>query len=398
MKHILSILPSRTNISQILTGATGSIGAHTLYELLNDASITTVYCLTRRSSPLEAIIRNLVEKDLLITAEQATRIVALNSSLDEPELGLGDEVLIHSMKESVTQIIHAAWPVNFNLALAQFEPHIRGLYNLIQFSLSVQRPAPATLIFCSSISTALASHLTEIQEGPMCLDSAYMGYGQSKLIGEHIVSVARATGARAFSLRIGQVSGHSKKGLWNDSEALPLLIRSALTLKALPEMDQTCSWLPVDKLASTIIELTKTCSTPDTKFTDGDTSRFTKISADDSIYNVCNSREFSWSALLASLARSGFQFEIVSLEKWLDMLRKSEARGEEHVNPAVKLIGHYEAMYEGKSSGSRLEPKVFATDKAERDSVTLRNDRLRIIEDGILNCYARDWLSRWMTP
>ncbi|KAJ5320749.1 AMP-dependent synthetase/ligase [Penicillium atrosanguineum] len=384
--------------SVILTGATGSIGAHILYELLNDDSISTVFCLTRRSSPPEAIIRSLIGKDLFITAEQATRIIALNSSLNEPELGLGDEDLIRSMKGSVTQIIHAAWPVNFNLSLAQFEPHIRGLHNLIQFSLSVQRPVPATLIFCSSISTALASPSTEIQDEPMRLESAYMGYGQSKLIGEHIVSVARASGARAFSLRIGQVSGHSKKGLWNDSEALPLLIRSVLTLKALPEMDEICSWLPVDKLASTIIDLTRTCSAPGDDLTEGHTSRYTKTGADDSIYNVCNSREFSWSALLKSLARSGFHFETVSLQKWLDMLRESEGREEEDVNPAVKLIGHYEAMYGGKSSGSRLGPKVFTTDKAERDSVTLRNDRLRIIEDGILDCYARDWLSRWVTP
>jgi hypothetical protein len=110
-------------------------------------------------------------------------------------------------------------------------------------------------------------------------------------------------------------------------------------------------------------------------------------SADDSIYNVCNSRKFSWSALLESLTLSGFQFETVTFDKWLDMLRESEARGEELVNPAVKLIGHYEAMY-GGSSGSRLGPKVLIADKAERDSVTLRNDRLRIIEDGILNFYC----------
>jgi hypothetical protein len=84
----------------------------------------------------------------------------------------------------------------------------------------------------------------------------------------------------------------------------------------------------------------------------------------------------------------------VPFEKWIAMLRESEARGEENVNPAVKLIGHYEAMY-GK--GSSLSSKIFHTDRAERDSETLRNGRLRILEDGILNCYARDWLSRWMT-
>ncbi|KAJ5773779.1 hypothetical protein N7457_008675 [Penicillium paradoxum] len=249
--------------SVLLTGATGSIGAHILYELLNDNSISTVYCLTRRESPREAVLRSLAVKELPISPEQQTKIVAFNSSIDQPDFDLAlDEPTIQEMLDSVSLIIHTAWPVNFNLPLSEFEPHIQGLYNLIQFSLSVQRREPAVLMFCSSVSTALGSSSSLIPEGPVTLDSAYMGYGQSKLIGEHIVSNARRSGARAYSLRIGQVSGHSKKGLWNDSEALPLMIRSALTLKALPELSQTCSWLPVDKLASTILELAKTCATP----------------------------------------------------------------------------------------------------------------------------------------
>ncbi|KAJ5102503.1 hypothetical protein N7532_003032 [Penicillium argentinense] len=386
----------------VLTGSTGSIGAHTLYELLQDESITAIFCLTRRRSPLEAILHSLIDKDLHITAEQASRIIALDSALDQPNLGLG-QTIYHEMQNCVTQIIHAAWPVNFNLPLSEFEPHIQGLHNLIQLSLSVHQPSPAVLLFCSSISTTLQSPSPSISESPANLTDAYMGYGQSKLIGEHIVSVARESGARAYSLRIGQVSGHSKKGLWNDSEALPLLIRSALTLKALPDLNSQCSWLPVDKLASTIVELGKTCSNLDwavgagaSKTSEGHTHGALSAaakSADDSIYNVCNPCGFAWSTLLLSLARNGFQFETVSFEKWMQLLRDSEARGEELVNPAVKLIDHYEAVHGEKSL---LSPKIFMTDKAERDSITLRNGRLRMVEDGILNCYVRDWLNRWM--
>ena len=327
-------LRPEANIAKLLTGATGSIGAHVLYELLNDDSISTVYCLTRRELPLDAILHTLTDKDLFISPEQKAKIVAFNSRLDQPDFGLSlDKSTITHMLDSVSLIIHTAWPVNFNLPLTEFEPHIQGLYNLIQLSLSVSRREPAVMMFCSSISTALGSRAAEILEEPVDLDSAFMGYGQSKLIGERIVSNARRSGARAYSLRIGQVSGHSKKGLWNDSEALPLMIRSALTLGALPELSQTCSWLPVDKLASTILELAGTC--------------------------------------------------------------RSETREEELVNPAVKLIHHYETMHGKKSSLIQNGPKSFVTEKAERSSVTLRNGRLRIIEDGILRCYAQDWLVRW---
>jgi thioester reductase-like protein len=372
--------------------------------LLQDASFSRIYCLTRRKSPFESILRSLADRNLFTTLAQKSRIIALASAIDQPKFGLDDHT-IYCMQETVTHIIHAAWPVNFNLPFSQFFPHIQGVHNLLQLSLSVHRPEPAVMLFCSSVSTALATPSTTISEEPMTLSDAYMGYGRSKLVGEHIVSVARRAGGRCYSLRIGQVSGHSKKGLWNDTEAIPLMIRSALTLKALPDLDQICSWLPVDNLAATIVEIGRACLSSTTSSAadqgkaqgaggmDSDTSTDRRL-VDDSIYNVCNSREFSWSAVLESLSRSGFQFETVPFEKWISMLRESEARGEEHVNPAVKLIGHYEAMY-GKDSS--LRSKRFHTNRAERDSETLRNGRLRMIEDGILNCYARDWLSRWMT-
>ncbi|KAF5863750.1 hypothetical protein ETB97_009385 [Aspergillus alliaceus] len=377
-----------SNRGVILTGATGSIGAHTLYKLLNDDTVSVVYCLTRRDQPKEEILDALANKGLEVPAFRTKKVVALRSYLDKPDLGVGDEML-DEMRRSVSLIIHTAWPVNFNLPLVNFEPHIQGVYNLIQLSLSVHLPAPAVLLFCSSISTVLGASSSEINETPLeDLHSALeMGYGRSKLIGERIVSNARKSGARAFSLRIGQVSGHSKRGLWNDSEAIPLMIRSALTLKALPRIDTTCSWLPVDKLACSILEIAKACSV--NSFEDRQASPF----IDDTIYNLSNPRSFTWTALLDSLRRSGFDFETIPFDRWLQMLRDSASRGEELINPAVKLVDHYESMY-GEDA---LAPKTFITDKAERDSATLRNGRLRIIQDGIMNRYAKDWLQRWKT-
>ncbi|KAJ5812423.1 hypothetical protein N7474_008724 [Penicillium riverlandense] len=248
-------------------------------------------------------------------------------------------------------------------------------------------------MFCSSISTALRSPSDLIPDEPLegfhC--ALTMGYGLSKLVGERIVSAARGSSARAYSLRIGQVSGHSKKGLWNDSEAVPLMIRSALTLKALPKLDQTCSWFPVDLLAMTILELSKACSQPNENLLNPGSGSPT----DDTVYNLCNFRTFTWQSLLESLERGGFDFETLSFEDWLKKLRDSEARGEEQSNPAIKLIDHYQSMYGEKTLGSQGQ-KTFITDKAERDSVTLRSGPLHIIEDGVLERYIHDWLTRWV--
>ncbi|KAJ5884394.1 hypothetical protein N7504_011966 [Penicillium tannophilum] len=80
-KLIQSGSPSTTN-SVILTGATGSIGAHTLYELLNDDSVSNIFCLTRRKSPFQAVLNSLIKKGLHITLEQSSKIIALTSALD----------------------------------------------------------------------------------------------------------------------------------------------------------------------------------------------------------------------------------------------------------------------------------------------------------------------------
>ncbi|OGE48042.1 hypothetical protein PENARI_c033G04572 [Penicillium arizonense] len=298
-KHLPCPETPRGTRSVLLTGATGSVGAHVLFELLNDDSVSTVYCLTRRASPLKAVRGSLFERGLLLSPEQTSKVVALNGALDRPDFCL-DPVgkTFHRMLDSVSLVIHTAWPVNFNLPLAQFEPHLRGLYHLIMFSLSVRRLEPAVMLFCSSIPTALGASWATIEEEAVDLNSALMGYGQSKLVGERMVSLARRSGARAYSLRIGQVSGHSKKGLWNDSEAIPSMIRSALTLRALPELRRTCSWVPVDKLATVMLELAESCSAPDR---DAGPSRASDISGvayvDDSIYNAT---EFYASLLLIS--------------------------------------------------------------------------------------------------
>jgi thioester reductase-like protein len=164
------------------------------------------------------------------------QLVSHAADLARSDFGLtqGD---LFSIREEVTHIIHSAWPVNFTLNLATFEPHVQGLHNLLQLSLDAQ----ARLFFCSSVSAALATSApatiaeAPIQELSQALPS---GYGRSKLVSEHVLlNAVTLAGADAQILRIGQVVGDTKSGIWNDNEAWPLIIRSALTLGVLPELD-----------------------------------------------------------------------------------------------------------------------------------------------------------------
>ena len=277
--------------------------------------------------------------------------------------------------------------MNFNLGIQSFEEqHIQGVHNLVQFSLSVSTPAPARFFFCSSIATALGSpRPATIPETPVFDLKAALpqGYARSKLVSEHIVrNAARDAGALTRILRIGQIVGDRRTGLWNDAEAIPLIIRSALTLKVLPALDEAESWLPVDTLAATILDLAG-ISTGEIPVSGSDT---------DLVYNIVNAHTFSWTkVLLPELHRSGLDFSTVPVAEWLQKLRDYEkSGGDTGRNPAVKLIDHFESMYGNRKAGE----VIFETKTAQKHSAALR-ETPRLIEEGYIRRFVKAWLAKW---
>ena len=84
---------------------------------------------------------------------------------------------------SATHVVHNAWRVDFNLALASFEPHIAG-------AVRVLRAAPAArFLFTSSIATAQGWRGPgSVPEAPLgdAAAAARSGYGASKFVVEHV--------------------------------------------------------------------------------------------------------------------------------------------------------------------------------------------------------------------
>ncbi|KAI5284911.1 putative NRPS-like protein biosynthetic cluster, partial [Ascosphaera aggregata] len=217
--------------SAIITGTTGSIGAHVLDQLLKkDKNIKTVYCFCRGSDSIVRVIESLRMRKLIKSQSDEefyrSRIVVLTAEPHDDNFGLDMETL-HKMKREVGVIIHSAWPVNFNIPLRSFETHIRGLKNLIDFSLCVERRQPAQVHFASSISAALNVAAGSVIPDKRVADydqALPTGYAQSKLVGEEICLAANElVGANTFVLRIGQITGDTKEGIWNETESFPMM-------------------------------------------------------------------------------------------------------------------------------------------------------------------------------
>ncbi|KAL4997928.1 hypothetical protein BDV10DRAFT_194753 [Aspergillus recurvatus] len=325
----------------VVTGATGSLGCHIVAKLSALPDVQKVYCFVRANSPLDAYGRLLdslrarrIYNTLSISAKN--KLIALPSDLSLPTLGL-ETTTYNAITSTLTDIIHCAWSVNFNLHLSSFEKdNIAGIRHLANFCLRAQRPAPAALNFCSSISAVVRSPDSSIPESlPSSLAHAQaMGYAQSKLVAEHLcVKAYQQTGLRARVLRIGQVIGDTENGIWNTTEAIPLMIQSATTIGALPKLDEFHRWLPVNTVAGVIVDIS---------LSESDANRPKDAQA---IYNIISPYPFHWTTdLLPCLRDAGLEFEELDTRAWLKKLRESYP--DPVTNPPIKLVDFWTGKYD----------------------------------------------------
>jgi len=126
----------------VVTGATGSLGAHAVARLAAKESVKRIYCLVRASSKESAWVRvrrsmqeRCVYHTLSISARQ--KIVALPSNFGEKNLGLEDD-MYQEIASNLTSIIHSAWAVNFNWSLESFEKDCIAGKPLVPYAYSVR--------------------------------------------------------------------------------------------------------------------------------------------------------------------------------------------------------------------------------------------------------------------
>jgi thioester reductase-like protein len=324
-------------------------------------------------SPLVRLESSLQAKGFRIPLD---KVVPIYADTTQENLGLKTPGLYKTMKSEVTHILHCAWTVNFVIHLTAFEPQLLGLHNLLAFGLESDRNA--RLLYCSSIGTAQATKgPTTIASVPIPSfeDCSPMGYSQSKLVGEHIVESASKNGANATILRIGQIIPGRRRGtkLWNTSEAVPLMIRSASkdSAGALPILDagrDSCDWIEADTLADTILQLAGIGHAVDP----------TKL-----VYNLTNPRVFSWKDdLLPSLRRVGLKFDTVSWQEWLERLNSSTE--DASINPSRKLLGFWRKQIR------RDGGLTFDTAPAESASPALRAS-MRVVDHDFLEQLVEAW-------
>ncbi|KAI1332355.1 nonribosomal peptide synthetase [Xylariaceae sp. FL0255] len=374
--------PNPANNEQvvILTGSTGMLGNYMLDQLVRNPAIKEIICLNRAEDGGEKQQARGM-KDRGLTLDYPSKTTFLHVDMSRSDFGLSRETYNELLKKA-DRFIHNAWPVNFNIPVESFEPHLRSVRNVADFA--ALAPKRVAVGFISSIGTGdrwdgTKGLLPESRLEDLTLPSG--GYGRSKMVGSLILEdVAKAGNFPATVVRVGQIAGpEGEKGFWNKQEWLPSIIASSLYLGALPKelgMMERVDWTPVESIAGLVLDVMGA-------------SQEVPAEAISGYYHAVNPSSTSWSVLAPAVqefyGRERIS-ELVSFREWVDRLDKSQTNDTQALdkNPGVKLLDSYRGMATPVAA-----PVIFDMQRTKEQSPSSR--KARAVSPELMKHWCKQW-------
>ncbi|CCL98280.1 uncharacterized protein FIBRA_00274 [Fibroporia radiculosa] len=369
----------------LITGTTGSLGAHLLAHLLQLDGVQTIYALVRKRAGMSSMNRQVAAftaQALVCSLLNSERLVLLDGDLHEPSLGL-QAYDYDKLRSSLTHIVHLAWPIDLTSSLAAFEPAINVLRRLIDLSSGFLDRPPPRLIFASStgiyrrIESLNALREEPIDDPTVAIDS---GYTESKWVSEQVLAVAAEHNlVQPVIVRISQLSG-SRNGAWKVTEWVPSLVSASCAMGCLPDAVGSVSWIPVDIAASVLADML-------------DSSR--------PVLHLRNPQPVSWSHMMAHFSAM-LNLPLVSYPEWVARLERDMADVEKARSPylqaGIRLLEFFRVGSDpdhqnrvgNAMTGSR--PIVVELEEARKVSKTLDAGVPQLGEEDV-----RRWVEWWRT-
>lgn len=326
-------------LTTLLTGSTGSLGAYILDSLVRNSSVKQVFCINRGPGSQERLQKVQAAKGL---DSLSSKVTCIEGDLSKDYFGLKANEY-KTLLNSVSIIIHSAWLLNFTAPLESFAPFVVATRRLVDFS--AHSRFGARVFFVSSFSSVARYHTVHpssdripeeiIEDWRVAHDAPY---GQSKFISERVLdAAAKVAGVPTAVCRVGQIAGPTvAAGMWPKQEWLPSLIASSKYLGKLPgslgKLERV-DWIPVDLLGSIIVELALSSEAVQPPGAD--------------VYHTVNPQATTWEELVPVVAAAlgGISVEVVSLEAWLEALKDSESKAVDvALNPALKLMDFFQDL------------------------------------------------------
>ncbi|KAF2204082.1 ketoacyl-synt-domain-containing protein [Delitschia confertaspora ATCC 74209] len=375
-----STIPYDPNAKVVLvTGASGSLGGHLTDQIAQMQDVKQVVCLNREKSNTEPYTRQqkaMRDKGIRSFDKIRPKLLVLQTDSAKPRFGLSATDYEH-LVNSVTHLIHNAWPMSAKRALSGFESQFQVMRNLIDLATDVASRRPSSFKFgfqmVSSVGVVGRYGLgngeakTMVPEERVGIDSVLPnGYGDAKWGCERMLDETLhryPERFRTMAVRLGQIAGSKTSGYWNPMEHFGFLIKSSQTLNALPDVDGTVYWTPVNDIAGTLAELVLTDRNPYP------------------IYHIENPVGQSWKEMNLLLSRLLNIPNLIPFDEWVERVRRAPASN----NPAQTLLEFLDDNYLRMSCGGL----VLDVKKTLEHSKVL--SAVGPVSEGVVRKYIHVW-------
>lgn len=242
----------------LLTGATGFLGSHLLSELLKEFPESKVYCLIRKTSSgdgaakLEAVIE---EMNLSSTIDMS-RIQVITGDLEAERLGM-EPSQYDIISSQIDVVYHVGAAVNFAYSYRDLKAsNVEGTKRILDFSCN-KKMKKVNFISTTSVFDNYLDESEIAENTPLKSENIdkLLGYSQSKIAAEKIVNDAREQGLVIDIYRPSVISGSEKTSIWNKKDFSYQLLNCFIQLNAVPDIEMTFDWVPVDRVSSIIVQL-----------------------------------------------------------------------------------------------------------------------------------------------
>lgn len=295
----------------LLTGATGYLGSHILYELLKSTD-AKIYCLIRKSSN-KSLIEKLSDTMRGYFGEEIIRfvndrVVTIEGDLEKDKLGLSpkDEEFI---KENIDNIMHTAADVRHFGDASHFEKvnttSAKYLLDIAKFNKGTRFHQISTLGIPQDLSSIGEWETTISKEkfdDDLKLENVYTN---SKLQAEKLIYKAGEEGVPVTVYRAGNLTCRFDNGKFQkniNSNAFYRMIKAMLLLGKAPKANCYLDFTPIDYASKVVVALASKEGTV------GET------------FHICNPEQILYSSVVDMINNFGYKVELIDnaeYEKYL---------------------------------------------------------------------------------
>ena len=307
----------------LLTGSTGFLGIHILFELLKNKEVKKIYCLVRNKENIsseERLYRKIkyyYNLDNEIENLIREKIEILDGDIGKENFGL-NKVEYNKLKNTITTVINSAANVRHYGKFEKFyQTNVDSINNIINFC--------NTNISLAHISTLSIAGFKEIETENKIFDEDLIYIKQTFNNNPYLITkfyaeqkiLESSTNAKIF--RLGNIMPRVKDGKFQDNynqNAFMSAIRLILKLGKIPKeyLNLKVEFSPVDECAESIV-------------------RLIQLECKNKIYHIVNENETQIKEILETL--DGNQVQITNKAEFLKSLNNYDEIGSEYIKEYI---------------------------------------------------------------